>query len=170
MFEELFQRPFVIYRHEHAPYREERERYLRHCKDQGYTLLTLVFFARELLWISQKLHIKPQGVTLKQVKSAVHGWAERESRCGQTLNTQWTNRCFIQVARSWLRFLGYWLEPRPLSPFEHLVDSFRLWMEKDRGFTPATIDQACGLTRQFLLWYGTRSVSEHLFRTYFGQQ
>lgn|GEM_PF-989544 len=57
---------------------------------------------------------------------------------------------------------SYWSELGRLSPFEHLLEDFKVWMEKERGFTPATIDRECGLLRQFLLWYGDRrrSISE----------
>jgi len=35
-----------------------------------------------------------------------------------------------------------------------LVEEYRMWMEHERGFTPATIDRRCGYLGQFLLWYG----------------
>jgi site-specific recombinase XerD len=122
--------------------------------EQKYTFSTLVQKARELLWIARKLHIDPErGVSLKQVEEAARGWREREQYCGQPLNTHWTVIRFIEVARSWLRFLGYWRTPKKVHSFELLVDAFRLWMEKDRGFTPATINQICGELHQFFHWY-----------------
>lgn len=163
MFEKLFTRSVVLHRHENAPYREERERYLRYCMQQKYTFSTLLQKARELLWIARKLRIDPErGVTLKQVEEVARGWTERERYCGQPLNARWTGIRFIEVARSWLRFLGYWREPRRVTSFEPLVRAFRLWMEKDRGFTPATIGQGCGKLQQFLLWYTEcgRGISE----------
>jgi integrase/recombinase XerD len=160
MFEKLFKEKVVVNRHEHAPYREERERYLAYCMAQGYTRSTLGLIARELLWVAQKLSIdREHGVTLKKVRAVARGWEERERRCGHLLNTRWTCVRFIQVARSWLRFLGHWSEPRRMSPFEHLVEDYRLWMKDERGFTPATVERKCGHIRQFLLWYGDRSPS-----------
>jgi len=38
MFEQLFQKAFIITRHKTAPYATERERYLEHCAKQGFAL------------------------------------------------------------------------------------------------------------------------------------
>jgi len=156
MFEKLFNGSAVINRHEHAPYREERERYLAYCEREGYRLSTLRLFARELLWIARKVHLDPErGVTMEQVKAAARGWASRQKAYGQPLNTRWTRSRFIQTARTWLRFLGYWREPEQPVPFAHLIDDYRGWMEKERGFTPATVVQHCGYLKHFFLWYDT---------------
>jgi integrase/recombinase XerD len=158
MFEKLFKKEVVVNRHEHAPHREERERYLEYCMAQGYTRSTLCLMARELLWVAQKLPInREHGVTLKEVQAVAHGWEERERHCGHLLNTRWTCVRFTQVARSWLRFLGHWSEPRRASAFEHLVENYRLWMKDERGFTPFTVDRKSSQIRQFLLWYGDHS-------------
>jgi integrase/recombinase XerD len=154
MFEKLFNRSSVIDRHEHAPYKEERERYLAHCEREGYKRSTLRLFARELLWIARKVHLDPErGVTMEQVKAAARGWAARQKAYGQPLNTRWIRRRFIQTARTWLRFLGYWREPEQPVPFAHLIDDFKAWMENERGFTPATVIQHCGYLKHFFLWY-----------------
>lgn len=159
MFKTLFRHPSIIARHVNAPYREERERYLRHCEQQGYTLQTLLLTARELLWIAQKLPICPNsGVTIEQVKAAAtNGWKNRELYCGQKLNLCWTRIRFIQVARSWLRFLGYWREPEQPVPFEQLLVDFKIWMQDERGFTSSTIQMQCRNLKQFLLWYGSQN-------------
>jgi len=98
-------------------FREERERYLEYCIAQGYTHSTLSLIARELLWIARKLHVDPHRTTLKQVRAAAHGWAERERRCGHALNTRWTRNRFAQVAQSWLRFLELLVRARTALPF-----------------------------------------------------
>jgi len=54
MFEKLFKRPSVVTRHENAPYAEERRRYLVHCAASGYAHNSILFFARELLWMARK--------------------------------------------------------------------------------------------------------------------
>ncbi len=155
MFDSLFTQPSIIARHRNAPYREERERYLRHCEELGYTLSTKLLIARELLWIAQKLHIHPDGVTIEQVRAAATGWKTREHYCGQKLNFHCTRIRFIQVARSWIRFLGYWRDPEQPVPFKNLLENFRAWMQNERGFTSTTIDRWCGYLRQFLRWYGS---------------
>jgi integrase/recombinase XerD len=157
MFEKLFKKPSVLFRHENAPYKEERERYLRHCEQHGYALSTLLLFARELLWVAWKLRIYPErGVTLRQVKSVAQGWAKRERYCEKVVDTRWTRIHFIQVVRSWLRFLGYWREPEQSMPFVYLIEDFRIWMKNERGLASQTIERRCGQLQQFLYWYGGR--------------
>ncbi len=158
MFEKLYTKPSILVRHKNAPYKKERERYLRHCEQQGYKLSTLLRIAPDLLWVARKLRIFPErGVTLKQVEAVARGWAERERYWGQALNPRWTRTRFIRVARSWLRFLGYWHEPERAIPFAHLVEDFRAWMENERGFTSMTIQRQCWYIEQFLQQYGSRS-------------
>lgn len=157
MFDTLFTRPSTIACHINAPYREEREHYLRHCEQQGYTRSTLLLMARELRWISQKLVIHPDhGVSIEEVKAAANGWKKREYFCGQKLSLRWTRIRFIQVARSWLRFLGYWREPEHLLPFTQLLIDYKIWMQDERGLTSETIERRCGLIKQFFLWYGNQ--------------
>lgn len=154
MFDTLFTQPSIIARHINAPYREERERYLRHCHQQGYTRSTLLLMARELLWIALKIPISAeQGVTIEQVRAAASGWRKRERFCGQKLSCRWTRIRFIQVARTWLRFSGYWREPQQSIPFEPLLVDFHRWMHEERGFTAMTIERRCRLLKQFLHWY-----------------
>ena len=158
MFDTLFTRPSTITRQVNAPYREERERYLRHCYQQGFTRSTLLLMARELLWISQKLIIRPdEGVSIEEVRAAANSWKKRGYLCGQKLNPRWTNTRFVQVARTWLRFLGYWREPQQILPFANLLVNYKLWMQDERGFTSATIERSCGYIRQFFLWYGVQN-------------
>jgi site-specific recombinase XerD len=114
----------------------------------------------ELLWTAKNLRLEP-GITLAQVKKAARRWTEREKVLRHSLNARSARDRFIRVVRSWLRFLGYWREPSTSMPFAPLVEEYRTWMERERGFTPATIDRRCGYLGQFLLRYGgDRSLSE----------
>jgi site-specific recombinase XerD len=156
MFEKLFTKPSAIARHKTAPYAEERERYLSHCAEKGYTRATQLLIARELFWVANKLGAYPDlRVTPEQIEVAANRWGERERCCGRALNTQWTNIRFIQVARQWLRFLGHWHEPPEPTPFAHLLNEFTRWME-ERGLSPRTIQCQNGYLKQFLRWYGDK--------------
>lgn len=55
MFEQLFSSESACRRHRDAPFADERERYLRHCAEQGATGATLRLKANELLWFAQHL-------------------------------------------------------------------------------------------------------------------
>jgi site-specific recombinase XerD len=157
MFEKLFKRPAVLARHRDAPYAEERERYLSYCSKEGFTHETLLLMARELLWVARKLRISAESkLTLEQVQAAARGWAQRERGCGQRLNTKWTRIRFVQVARSWLRFLGCWHEFEEPIPFHDLIEAFDTWMKNERGLCLTTIQNRCGYLRQFLRWYATQ--------------
>lgn len=107
MFEQLFASPRVIREHEEAPYRAERERYLEDRLKQGYRLQGLRLYARELLWAARKLVMDPEhGVNLQELEAVAQtGWAERERRSGQVLNTPWTAVRFIDSIRPWLRLI-----------------------------------------------------------------
>lgn len=158
MFEKLFKSPAALTRHRNAPYAEERERYLMHCAQEGYTRETLLLFAQELLCVASKLSIYPDlKVSSEQIEAAAKGWTERERRCGQTINTRWARNRFINVARSWLRFLGCLYKPITEStPFLELIKDFTDWLKHERGIALSTIDLWERCSKQFLSWYGTR--------------
>ena len=163
MFEKLFTRPIVVHRHKHAPYREERERYLEHCERQGYKRVMLRKYEQELVWVAKKMRIDPEhGVTLQQVKDAARGWKRRGDAAGRTINSRRARIRFIQVAKSWLRFLGCWREPNQSVPFGPLIEEYKAWMEHERGFTFLTISRLSWYLSQFLRWYERlgRSFSE----------
>ena len=157
MFERLYRSPAALARHTNAPYAKERIRYLSSCAARGYSHATLLFKARELLWVARKLAVYPSlHVTLEQIKAVARGWAERQRSCGQTLNTSWTRTRFIQVASAWLRSLGYLRRPGVSPPFADRLDEFAGWMEDERGLAATTIQSRCGYIRQFLFWYGSQ--------------
>jgi site-specific recombinase XerD len=158
MFETLFQRLKVIARHQSAPFAEERRRYLAHCAQQGYAHNTLLFKARELLWVAYKLDRYPDlHLTLDQVEAVARDWDERRRCCGQSVSDYWTHRRFMDVARPWLRFLGCLHEPVEAVPFAKQLDAYVSWMAQERGLAPTTIERRQGYIGQFLRWYGARS-------------
>lgn len=158
MFETLFHQPKVIARHQGAPFAEERRRYLVHCAEQGYSHGTLLFKARELLWVAYKLDSYPDlRLTLDQVEAVAQDWEERRQCCGQDVNEYWTHRRFMEVARSWLRFLGCLHEPTHVTPFADQLEAYVTWMAQERGLAPTTIERNQGYIGQFLRWYGARS-------------
>jgi len=154
MYEQLFKFPSTIARHKSAPYAEEREQYLAHCAQLGYSNATLMLYARELLWIARKLSVYASlQVTLTQIEAVAEDWTERERCRGQRINSFWARRRFIDVARAWLRFLGCLQEPVELTPFSDYLDEFVAWMKQERGLAATTIECSEGGIRQFLRWY-----------------
>ncbi len=136
----------AICRHREAPFLQERERYLRSCVDSGATPGSLSIKRNELIWIARLLpSTAPQGVDI----ILLHELARQRAsfHTGTTMEAR-----MIVTAKPWLRFLGWWREPIVALPFQVLLDDYVRWMRDERGFTPATVCQWQGNTRQFLQW------------------
>jgi len=161
MFDKLFTRPSVIARHQNAPYAEERRRYLVHCAENGYRRGSLVFLARELLWVARRLSTYPDlRLTREQLREIARSpWNDRQITAGKKLNRHAIEVRFLQVAQSWLRFLACLQKPIAPIPFFELIEDFHRWMERERGLSPTTVKFYCAQVSQFLRWYGARSDS-----------
>ena len=157
MFAQLYRRQSAIARHLSAPYVQERSRYLAHCVAQGYSRVTVLFKSRELLWVARKLSVYGDlRLTLPQIEAAAQEWHEREHSCGRPLNRRWTRLRFIDVARSWLRFLGLLSHSGPPIPFAEYLEAYGRWMAQERGCAPTTIRVQRECIARFLRWYGPR--------------
>lgn len=157
MFDQLFARPSVVARHANAPYAEERGRYLAHCAQRGDAHATLLFKARELLWVARKLSVYPDlQVTIEQVRAVAAGWQERERACGHTLDPRWAARRFVDVAGAWLRQLGYLRRPVEPIPFRGQLEEYCQWAKDERGLRETTIALRHRTVAHFLRWYGAR--------------
>ena len=160
MFEQLFNKTSTIALHRNAPYAKEREQYLYHCQQQGYSHATILLYARELLWVAQKLSVYPSlQITISQIEAVANDWQQREQYCGHKLNAIWTSTRFIQVAKAWLRYLGFIKKNAEPTPFSEYLSEFIIWMKDERGLAITTIGHREGSIRQFLRWYGTKGKS-----------
>lgn len=157
MFDELFARPWVVARHVNAPYAEERASYLAYCAQRGDSRATLLFKARELLWVARKLSVYPDlRVTIGQVRAVAAGWQERERACGQQITPRWAARRFVDVAGAWLRQLGYLRRPVASIPFRGQLEEYCRWAKPERGLRETTIALRHRTVAPFLRWYGAR--------------
>lgn len=155
MFDELFAQPAVIARHSNAPFAEERRRYLEHCRQRGDTHGTLLLKARELFWVARKLQKYPDlDISMAQLTSVAGRWQDRESACGRKLDNRWARRRFIDVASTWLRYLGHLQKPKEPIPFQSKMEEYCLWARQERGLSETTIDRWRGSIAQFLRWFG----------------
>jgi hypothetical protein len=157
MFHRLFKHPATIKRHLEAPYAQERREYLAAQARQGNTQSTLLFTARDLLWVARKLSIYPNlhAVTMEQVRATADDWKKREGSCGRPLNKAFTRQRHLRLATSWLRFLGHLHKPAQPIPFESKLQGYCRWARKERGLSDATVKQSFSQIRHFLQWYGT---------------
>lgn len=147
MFQKLVHSEAARARHRAGPYLEERERYLRYCAEHGATIGTLRVKANELLWLAQHLPSDvSQGIDLQKLQEIVR---QRQSVCKGITTAQRS----IDIARPWLRFLGWWRVPLAECRFQSQLDQYVAWMRDERGFSPATVEQWQSKMRDFLQWY-----------------
>ena len=130
MFQQLFSSESACRRHGDAPFADERERYLQHCAEEGATRATLRMKANELLWLAQHLESDAsEGVDMEALQDIVR---KRQSVCqGAT-----TARRLVDIARPWLRFLGWWRAPVVEFRFQNELDRYVAWMRDERGLSP----------------------------------
>jgi hypothetical protein len=136
----------VACRHANGPFAGERERYLRHCFDLGATPSSLRQKGDELLWFAHYLGSQaPDGVNLEKLQEIAH---ERQSICkGRT-----SGQRLINIARPWLRFLGWWHVPAIEIRFQKQLDQYVAWMRDERGLSPATVERWQAHVGLFLQW------------------
>ena len=131
-------------RFQHAPFADERNRYLRHCAEHGARSAVLKIKRNELLWIARRLGPDAdRGVGMTELLAIAQ---ERQNLHGAATAA----RRVVDIGRPWLRFLGWWREPAV--PFSHgdQLDRYVAWMRDERGFTSSTVEQWCRTTKRFL--------------------
>jgi integrase/recombinase XerD len=146
MFQQLFSSESACRRHGDAPFSDERERYLQHCAEQGSTRATLRVKANELLWLAQHLESNASdGVDMEALQDIVR---ERQS----VYQGATTAQRLVDIARPWLRFLGWWRVPVAEFRFQNELDRYVVWMRDERGLSRLTVERWQAHARIFLLW------------------
>ena len=149
MFETIVCTDLALARHRDGPLSEERNRYLRHCADQGGTRESLRSKARAILRVAERMSPEDLGHV---DASRLNEIACRSSSADTTAAT--TVATLVNCARPWLKYLDWWHEPVQLIPFASTLDDFVSWMRDERGLTPCTIDQWRRQVASFLRWCG----------------
>jgi site-specific recombinase XerD len=141
-FERLFRYRKIIDRHRKAPLVIERGRFLQHCAKQGMANSTLTSLATELLVVAQKIDLTTSRklVTLQQINTAAGRWARHQRRRGRSHGVRWPQERFVQVAKSWLRFIGR-LEIPDLQHMagERQIQRFATYLLDERGLSTHTV-------------------------------
>lgn len=146
MLEQLFSSESACRRHRDAPFADERERYLRHCAEQGATLATLRMKAKELLWLAR--HLGPgaaAGVDMEDLQGIAR---QRQSLCHGTTAAQ----RLIDITRPWLKFLGWWRAPVVELGFQRQLNQYVAWMRDERGLSRQTVERWHAHAKVFLQW------------------
>jgi integrase/recombinase XerD len=58
----------------------------------------------------------------------------------------------INIARPWLRYVGWWREPKDEIPFQRQLDQYVTWMRDEPGFSASTVEQWQRQIETFLRW------------------
>lgn len=154
MFETLFKYLNVLARHSEGPAAEERRRFLIHRANEGAARNTLRQTANELLVIAKNINVTT-GKTISNydLEVAAERWARRQQRKHRSRGPRWSKELFLQVGKSWLRFLGRLQEPvLAPSPFADLINNFAHHMREERGLSEITIRGRCWQAEKLLAW------------------
>ena len=145
MLETIYATPFAQKRHRAGPFLEERERYLKHCAEQGGTQRTQYQRAAQILWLAQRMQMGDrQGVDATRL----HQLIQAEPAPGASLASR------VEIyGRQWLKFLGWWRTPPISVPFYDDLEHFVLWMRDERGLASSTVRQWRETAATFLRWY-----------------
>ena len=152
MFETIFSQRSTIERHRAGPFSDERERYLRHRAAVGCTAHSQRVSAVATLRFAHQLTPADQGgvdaMRLRAVVDRCTGGAG--AKAGESLT---------KLTRPWIKFLGWWREPRPSQAFAVELNQFVSWMRNERGLTPCTVEQWRDRTAVFLRWCEQRGLA-----------
>ena len=153
MFENLYRYSRVLARHLDGPAAEERDRFVAHFAASVATRDSVSNLAREILGIARRLNISgTRAVTPGEVASVADRWVQYHRRRGRRISPGRRQR-FVQVATDWLQFMGrLQLPPAKPGAGTDLIGEFARHMQRERGFSPVTINDRCWHIRAFLTW------------------
>lgn len=153
IFEQVYKRPRLIEIHEQAPLRTERELYLRHMLEEGYSREVMTTSANYILHIVRILGMTELRVVHEdEIERAADIWAKyrgpfrdpHHRNCGSP-------KPLIKYARAWLRFHGK-LAVQPQPAFQELVQRFSDALRSNYGLAVATIHSYSSCAQIFLRW------------------
>jgi integrase/recombinase XerD len=143
MFEQLFEKAAVIASYRTAPYAEDHEHFLEHLAAHGYAKETL----RQIAWILRHI-ARESNVSQADILAASRHYAAHAPSAKY-------RKLIVNTARRWLQFLGRFEAPIVnSSPFDAVIEDFSIWMERERGLSPASIESRRWQTASFLNWLG----------------
>jgi integrase/recombinase XerD len=145
MFEQLFEKPHALARHQNGPLFEERLSFLTQLADRGVSRNVLRSSAPKLL-----VFIQSYDLVTRPMRIITRDEIKRKS----------ADHRIRSLATRWLRFLQRLEEPPvPTSPYAEKIKAFVDYMEQERGLSPETIRNRCWLVPRFLSRLGNASGS-----------
>ncbi len=152
MWEELFGHPPSIERHRSAALAEERLKYLRRLRDEGFGPIALRRYATALLRLVGLLDLTGRrAVSVREVEEAAREWSRPGILRYHRPASARVRARFVAKSLRWLRFQG-WLEEHekpPRHPHTAEVAAFAAWARRERGYAEATVEGCCEVTEWF---------------------
>jgi len=157
MFEQIYQRSRVIEKHRQAPLRPERERYLRHMLEEGYSHNALTTAATYMLHTIRILGLHELRVVYEEeIKRGAELWVEYRGPLRDPGHCHdGSPRPFIKYAHAWLRFHGKLALP-PNPPFHRQTEVFADALLSTYGLAAATARGYSNRAQAFLTWLATQ--------------
>ena len=146
MYDELFKKPAIVSRYRAGPYTEDRERFLRRARAEGYSHSTLERIAWVLLIVAEVVQRNDGCLSVAQLKklslSIQLGNGRRPSA--------YTASLILRFGEGWLRSIGALLPEADAQPwFARELDAFAEYMRAERGLSPVTI----ATRRERMRWF-----------------
>ncbi len=156
MLETVSPWPSVQLRHESAPLLNEREQYLTHLLQRGYSRVSVRGTAAYLVHVVRVMNMNSmRTVSLREIETAGRSWAAYKGPLRKRLSSRGSPRVFVQVAQKWLRFHGQLATPPP-NRFHRVIAEFNDAMRSARGLAPDTVRSYGSRAFNFLKWFGER--------------
>lgn len=159
MIETISPWPSVRLRHESAPLLKEREQYLTHLLQRGYSRVSVRNTAAYLVHVVRVMNMNSMRIIPQQeIEVAGQSWATYEGPLRKKVSPRGSPRVFVQVAHKWLRFHGQ-LETPPPNRFHRMIAEFIDAMRSVHGLAPDTVRGYSSRAFNFLKWFGERHES-----------
>jgi integrase/recombinase XerD len=159
MFDRFFRKLSAVVHHKAAPYAAEREQFLEHCAQQGYTRDWLKKVAATLLVAAYEL--RTHGglqANPEEIEAAADRVQQLRSDLHRPGDSQEYRESFVRITAQWLAFIGCLHVPTVgPRPFSSLVDDFAQWMAQERGLSAQTIQNRRWHVERFLSWLDEHS-------------
>jgi len=164
MFEWLAKCGATLRRYRTAPYALEREQFLIHLRDIGYSLRRLAVINRLLLAVADFVRFD-DGVrySATDLATLAKSWVnKRPSHGASEKSLHVMEMDFLFVAKRWIEFHGRLVVPVPTQPYADELKAFLCHLRSERGFADATIENRRKSLTLFFTWLSQqhRTLSE----------
>lgn len=144
MMEVLIKRPTTLARYLGAPLAEERDNFLKHCAQVGYSPSMLKKISWVIWAVAEYIGIDHGKVTMQDIRIAVDHRTRFKRQSTQTKESKSTRQMLIHFATEWARHMGCLGQAaKPQDSFAVQIGIFARHMREERGLSPVTIATRC---------------------------